>query len=342
MRTKTPVVTILVVLLVGGMSKAGTSITIDTVTVGDPGNKADTPHHSNSSAGVGSVAYTYNIGKYEVTAGQYTAFLNAVAATDNYGLYNTDMWTRSYGCKIRRTGSSGAYKYEVASDYANRPVNFVSWGDAARFANWLHNGQPIGAQGSDTTEDGAYYLNGATSNEGLAVVRKANWKWAVTSEDEWYKAAYYKGGSANAGYWYYPTQSNTYPAWELSATSQNAANYRDDVKGLLIGDPYYRTEVGAFRNSDSAYGTFDQGGNVYEWNESGSSRGIRGGYYGDGLGMETQSRSSNVPPTFEREYGGFRVAAMPAPVPEPVTMTAVGIGIAGLGGYIRRRVKAAK
>ena len=37
----------------------------------------------------GSVGYNYNIGKYEVTAGQYTEFLNAVARTDTYGLYNT-------------------------------------------------------------------------------------------------------------------------------------------------------------------------------------------------------------------------------------------------------------
>ena len=32
-----------------------------------------------------------NIGKYEVTEGQYTAFLNAVAADYTYELYNTMM-----------------------------------------------------------------------------------------------------------------------------------------------------------------------------------------------------------------------------------------------------------
>ena len=47
---------------------------LDIVTVGNPGNAADT------ATGYGSVGYTYQMGKYDVTAGQYTAFLNAVAA----------------------------------------------------------------------------------------------------------------------------------------------------------------------------------------------------------------------------------------------------------------------
>ncbi|MHC4066385.1 MAG: SUMF1/EgtB/PvdO family nonheme iron enzyme, partial [Planctomycetota bacterium] len=126
---------------------------IDTVTVGNPGNADDT--HGD---GYGGVAYIYNIGKYEVTAGQYCEFLNAVADTDTYGLYNTDMWSDTYGCKIQRSGSSPNYTYSVAPDWADRPVNYVSWGDAARFANWLHNGQPTGPQDLTTTEDGSYFL----------------------------------------------------------------------------------------------------------------------------------------------------------------------------------------
>lgn len=46
------------------------------------------------------------------------------------------------------------------------------------------------------------------------------------------------------------------------------------------------THVGAYTGSASPYGTFDQGGNVYEWNEQivGSSRGRRGGGWGDFVG----------------------------------------------------------
>ena len=88
---------------------AHAEITLEMVTVGNPGNANDT-------TGYGGVDYVYAIGKYEVTAGQYTAFLNAVAATDTYGLYNTDMWSNDDGCKIQRSGSSGSYTYSVAAD----------------------------------------------------------------------------------------------------------------------------------------------------------------------------------------------------------------------------------
>ena len=52
----------------------------------------------------------------------------------------------------------------------------------------------------------------------MAITRNAGATYFIPSENEWYKAAYYKGGSTNAGYWTYPTQSNTAPSNMLSAT----------------------------------------------------------------------------------------------------------------------------
>ena len=141
----------------------------------------------------GGVDHVYAIGKYEVTAGQYAEFLDAVAATDTYSLYDARMSTHAEGCKIERTGSPGSYTYSVEPDWANRPVNFVSWGDAARFANWLHNGQPTGAQDLSTTEDGSYFLDGMTQDHQLEdVVREPDASWVIPTENEWYKAAYHK------------------------------------------------------------------------------------------------------------------------------------------------------
>ena len=54
------------------------------VTVGNPGNVADT-------SGYGAVPYVYQMGKYDVTIAQYVQFLNDVAASDPYGLYNPNM-----------------------------------------------------------------------------------------------------------------------------------------------------------------------------------------------------------------------------------------------------------
>ena len=78
-------------------------VVIETVTVGNPGN----PGEPQFDGSFGGVSYVFEIGKYEVTAGQYTAFLNAVATTDSYALYNLSMSTHAHGCQIQRTGSPG-------------------------------------------------------------------------------------------------------------------------------------------------------------------------------------------------------------------------------------------
>jgi len=338
MKARYLLVSCLALLCLGTLAQA---VVIDTVPVGDPGNAGELSGEGAGGHGpdriCGSVGYVYNIGKYEVTAAQYTVFLNAAAATDTYGLYNTDMWSISNGCKIQRAGSSGNYTYGVASDWANRPVNYVSWGDSARFANWLHNGQPTGAQGLATTEDGAYYLNGATTDEALnAVTRKAGWTWAITSEDEWYKAAYYKGGTTNAGYWDYPTGSDSAPSNVLGNPTDPGNNATYYNAGYTIDSPYYRTEVGAHENSESAYGTFDQGGNVWEWNEaiiSGAYRCLRGGsFIYSPLDTLQASGRSYYYPSSGLSNVGFRVSA----VPEPSSFIALVGGFGMLLGFARR------
>jgi formylglycine-generating enzyme required for sulfatase activity len=172
------------------------------VTVGDVNNLADT-----GGSGHGSVSYSYAIGKYVVTNSEYVEFLNAVAAIDTYSLYNSNMANVWGG--ITRSGTSGSYVYTVKTNYGNKPVNLVSWFDCARYCNWLHNAKPTGSQNSITTEDGAYTLNGEISGD--AVPKNAGAKYHIPTGDEWYKAAYYKGGGTNAGYWDYATQSDSLP-----------------------------------------------------------------------------------------------------------------------------------
>ena len=280
------------------------------VTVGDPCNVDDT--HGD---GYGGVDYVYRIGKYEVTNEQYCELLNAVAdVCDPYNLYNTDMNDTVYG-GIKRSGSLGSYSYgpkDGDPNWLNRPVNYVCSYDTLRFANWMHNGQPADLQDTTTTEDGAYDMS-----LGASVVRKVGAKIFLPSEDEWYKAAYYKGDSINAGYWDYPTQSDADPNSEIPpGTDPNgSANYYD---GNYVDPNYYTTEVGAytFKPSDGAYGTFDQGGNVWEWNDgaltSGSYRGFRGGTFQINSPVSEISSSYRfllASPNSEGEGVGFRVAS---------------------------------
>jgi formylglycine-generating enzyme required for sulfatase activity len=167
----------------GVLSARASTITMAMVTVGDPGNAADT-------TGYGGVGYTFQMGKYDVTAAQYAAFLNAVATTsDPYGLYNSNMASGFASCGISQTLSSGTYSYATTKN-GSFPVNLVSWGDAARFSNWLQNGQPNAPEGNGTTETGAYTLNGDVSS--LMEARNPGAIYFIPSEDEWYKAAYYK------------------------------------------------------------------------------------------------------------------------------------------------------
>ncbi len=117
-----------------GSAQAGL-INIPMVTVGDPGNQADTQvMFIDGTTGYGAVSYVYQIGKYDVTTSQYAAFLNAVAATDAYGLYSPQMAsvTLFAPCGIVQNGVSGSFTYSVTPGHENFPVNYVSWGSAVR------------------------------------------------------------------------------------------------------------------------------------------------------------------------------------------------------------------
>ncbi|MHB1037493.1 MAG: formylglycine-generating enzyme family protein [Pirellulales bacterium] len=310
------------VLLATGTAQA---VTIDLVPVGNPGNVGELSGAGAGGGGygpdviVGAVDHVYQIGKYEVTNAQWREFLGAKAAVgDPYGLYSSNM-AGTYG-GIARSGSgtvADPYLYTAKggdSNWDNRPVNFVSLWDAARFANWLHNGQ-----GDGDTETGAYINIGNQTT----FARQAGAKWWIPSEDEWYKAAYHKNDGATGNYWDYPTGTNSVPSNDLlNPDPGNNANF--SKSGYTIDDPYCSTLVGEFENSESPYGTFDQGGDLWEWNETaifGWSRGLRGGGWGDYSSRYLRASARyDGNPAGEDAYVGFRVASV-ASVPEPGSIT---------------------
>jgi formylglycine-generating enzyme required for sulfatase activity len=218
---------------------------------------------------------------------------------------------------IARGGTDGVYTYSVAADWADRPVNYESWASAARFCNWLANGQPTGPQDLSTTEDGSYYLNGALTNERvLAVTRKPNATWVIPNENEWYKAAFHKNNGTTGDYWDYAMGSDAAPDnGNPGGDSGNSSNFYDG--DFAIGAPYYRTPVGFFSRSPSPYGTHDQGGNVQEWNETlllGAYRGLRGGAaHHAGSSYQRATWHSGTVWNNTRPDVGFRVALVPEP-----------------------------
>jgi len=328
-------------------------VNYELVTVGSPGNAPD-------FTTFGAVAYPYRIGRHEVTVADYAAFLNAVARTDTYGLWNNGMQAGATGAGITRSGAPGSHVYAPMTaisgsapysasgtppfrtisgvDSSRFPIAFVSWLSAARFANWMANGQPTGAQDATTTEDGAYRLAGATRG-GAPALNATNPNtgqpptFRIPTENEWYKAAYYdpqlNGG--RGGYHRYATRSDTPPGnavpgsgTDSTQPSSNQANYIYGASYLysvtqsaaIVTTQHYLTPVGTFAATTSPWGALDMNGSVWEINTLGGAGslnvGIRGGawtslasylastYF---LGTVTYSTASNV---------GFRLAA-PAP-----------------------------
>jgi sulfatase modifying factor 1 len=309
--------------------------TIEMVLVGDVGNAADT------RAGTpGKVNYVYAMGKYEVTNAQYVEFLNAKDpnGTNPYGLYDTRMNTEQYaGGILYMAGNAAGNKYVIRAGRANNPVAHVSWFDSARFVNWVQNGM-----GTGNTETGTYTLLGGTAvpSNATTITRNPGASFVLPNENEWYKAAFYKGGGTNAGYWTYATQSDTLPTAGLPPGGSNSANHKSFTTGHAVdgsmtnqyGTTNLLTDVGAYVNSPGTYGTYDQAGLLFEWMDdlmTSGDRVIRGGaWYADSNYLVPTQRQEG-PGLGAGAGGGFRLAAVPEPT-----------GVAGVllaGVFLTRR-----
>jgi formylglycine-generating enzyme required for sulfatase activity len=333
-----------VAALLGLLAVPARAVTIDWVTVGDPGNPNDTIN-TGTTPNYGAVADSFQIMKFEFTNQQYTDFLNSVDpnGTNPNSVYSESGQGGTTRGGITNTGTTNGSRYAVKPDMGDKPVNYVNWFDAARVSNWLMNG----ATGTSSMETGAYTLNNATSGNAPAVNPGATFY--IPTENQWYKAAYYKGGSTNAGYWTYATQSDTVPTAVTagltgSGSSGSTGNYANYGRAAgWNGQNGNVTTVGT-NGGASAYGAFDMSGNVNEWNDldglasSGSSRGLRAGSWFDAASTLSSPIRSSINPSSEFVYYGLRLAS-PVPVPEPSTwvMGLAGIACGGFSMWRRRK-----
>jgi formylglycine-generating enzyme required for sulfatase activity len=271
-------------MMAGLLGAAGMAQTA-MVTIGDAGNGAD------ASTGYGAVAYTYQISATEVTIAEFTA--------SGAGDGNENYWNDG----IRTVGTAA-------------PAGNVSLYEAMGYCNWLTSGD---------INLGAYVFSGGVyqSTDRASAVTTYGTVYALPTEDEWYKAAYYTGDTGDL--WsLYANGTDTVPTWGTT----DGWNY---YNGYVNGDPNYTWTAGY--GGEEQNGTYDIMGNVWEWMET--SVGVfRGGSYGNDEYILRSSNRDYFDPSGEYSGLGFRVVA----VPEPATamLLAIGGGIAWLARLKQR------
>jgi len=272
------------------------AFTMDFVTIGNPGNAADTTGSPNPA---GSVAYTYNMGKYEVS--------------------------REMIDKANLAGALGITMYDMISfggNGGNKPATGISWYESAKFVNYLNTSSggtaayKFDASGNFqlwTSSDVGFNANNQSRNS-LA-------KYFLPTIDELYKAAYGSPG----GEWYnYATGSDSTPSPVAGGRDPNTAVY-----GFRQGSEYCAPADITNAGGLSAFGTMAQMGNANEWSESTftgvsynprETKWILGGAW-DSVAL-TAISSINGPLAYESYDAGLRVAM----IPEPSSLSLLALG----------------
>ena len=267
----------------------------------------------------GIVDYDYRMGTFEITNDQWNKFkdnLNKPVTGDPSSAYDEDSYD---------TGT-------------NLPATGVSWYEAAQFVNWLNTstGHQVAYKfaGMQGTADYALSIwSAADAAGGTNLYRHKDAFYFLPTEDEWVKTACWNG-----------TKLQNFATKVGESLTQGDGingtgwNYYDNGHATNPSGPW---NVGS--GSEELNGTYDMMGNVTEWLESpftsgdygaGSTRGLRGGYWGSRSDYFAVSvRSFTISPTSENVALGFRVAS----VPEPSTFALIAVGALSLFGCARRR-----
>jgi formylglycine-generating enzyme required for sulfatase activity len=261
------------------------------VTIGDAGNTADT-------TGYGAVGYTYQISATEVTIAEFAAS-GAGSGNENY-------WNDG----DRTVG-------------ANAPASVVTWYEAAKYCNWLTSGNV--SLGAYQFDGGGTLTNVMTRTQILA---DGGLFYVLPTEDEWYKAAYFKPDAS--GYSLYANGTDTVPIWGTT----DGWNYHNGTD-FVNGDPNRTWAVGS--GGVEQNGTYDMMGNLWEWNESAWDgmlddmaewRVMSGGaFYTNEVVLSSSSRRFSDP-SLEYDAYGFRVVAIPEPASAMLVFFGAGVGMA--------------
>jgi formylglycine-generating enzyme required for sulfatase activity len=314
----------------------GNQFSMEFVTIGNPGNAADTTGSPNPA---GKVRYSYDIGKFEVSRLMIERYNSEFGVANGLEISLSDAFRYSF-----RDRDDNVYFLTNSL----LPATGVSWNEAARFVNWLNTSTGNVAAYKFTTngvnDDIDLWTPGDAGYDASNPYRNSLAKYVLPSYNEWYKAAYYDPNTRT--YWDFPTGSNTAPNEVSGGTDPNTAVYRNGTAPAPNPETPDTPAETNFAGGLSPYGVMGLGGNVFEWEESSfdlansnvsTSRGFRGGSWSNRSDYLLSSvRYSSIPSNFSNDIG-FRVASVSPSdiVPEPSTLV---IGtLFGLGGLLAKR-----
>ncbi len=277
-------------------------ITMDFVPITGAGNSGD----NTANGTYGAVGYDYRMGVNEVSIEQFQASPISDA--------NANYWNDG----TRNVGASA-------------PVVAISWHEAAMYCNWLTSG--FVDQGAYTVSGGL--VTGVTEHNGAAMdslVSTYGMVYFLPTENEWFKAAYYKDGN----YSLYANGTGSAPVHGVNANFNSPGGYANG--------PAWTVNSG----TDEQNGTRNMMGNVWEWLESADdgtlnnlgseNMAFRGGDYFQGASLlDKEHRGGGELPSAEYYSVGFRVAAA---IPEPGTISFMSMSTLGL--FFTRTVRRRK
>lgn len=265
---------------------------------------------------------SFYIGKYEVTNGQCCAFLNSAAVKVVNGIvYASSDSSNSYpycdtsisSSSSQIAYSSGFFSVRIKSgrNMSNDPMVRISWYGAVAYCNW---------RSQQEGKEQCYNLstwNCDFAKQGYRLATEAEWEYATR-------------GGQYPPYYRFPwgdtithSQANYYSSssfsYDISPTRGFHPTWNDGIYP-------YTSPVGSF--AANGYGLYDIAGNVYEWcNDwfsstyysssptnnptgptSGSSRVLRGGYWGTGADDSRVANRSWDLPLSRYYYCGFRLS----------------------------------
>ncbi|VAX36183.1 hypothetical protein MNBD_PLANCTO03-121 [hydrothermal vent metagenome] len=233
--------------------------------IGDPGNQPweDDRYPNHKFIGRGQVDHRYRMTETELTTSQWIGFVRA------YGPHAENPFDLGLlGSYITGSSQNGELHYEIMDGLENHATE-VSWRMAARFANWMHNGQ---ASEAWAFENGAYDTSTFTSNDNPPPfyndqdARNPDARYWIPSLDEWMKAVYYdpnKNGTGQGGWWEQPNGSDTV------LIADYPENGGETNAGLAAHTGHWdpRFTVGMYPEVLTPWGLLDASGGVREWTE---------------------------------------------------------------------------